>query len=146
MIVADDLPPVRHFDRRIQDARGSTFALHLQPAFVQAQKQQPRPSCEQRLVEVVRETAAYKRELRFFRTAYHAMETAREAVASVAQQLTLNYYIRPDLAGHGDSDWLRLGNELDVVLRGYVDAVNAAAQEWCVLESRQADRDTADRF
>lgn len=137
-------PPLESFDRQIEGAHGHTFALSLQPHHVQAQKMRSRPNCEQRLVELVKENSSYRRELCFFRTVYQAMDRARDGVAAIAQQLTLNYYIRPDLVGQGDAEWLRLADELGRVLQRYGEVVNAAAQEWVDLENHQTTRDRAD--
>lgn len=139
-----DLPPLEFFDHQIDDVRGCTFALNLRPQYVQAQKMWSRPNCEQRLVELVRENSSHKRELCFFRTVYQAMDRARDRVAAIAQQLTLNYYIRPDLAGQGEDEWLRLADELESILRRYAGVIDAAAQQWVDLESRQSTRDHAD--
>lgn len=75
---------------------------------------------------------------------YQATERARHGIAAVAQQLTLNYYIRPDLVGQGEGEWLRLGDELETILRSHAGVVEAAAQEWVDLEHQQSIRDRAD--
>lgn len=139
-----DPPPLESFDHQIEGVHGSTFALNLRPEYVQAQKRWSRPNCERRLVELVKENSSYKRELRFFRTIYQAMDRVHDRVAAIAQQLTLNYYIQPDQVGEGNGEWLHLAGEVEKVLRSYAGVVNAAAQEWVDLESDQAVRDRAD--
>src|SRR3954462_362483 len=73
-ILSDKPPSLQHFDKTINSSDGFTFALGLQPQMLQASKRLRRPTYEERLVEIVRETSSYKRELQFFRAVYEAME------------------------------------------------------------------------
>lgn len=91
-----------------------TFALGLQPGAIAGQKGVPRPPYEQRLVEIIRDKASLTREVRFFRTVYQAMEEMQDHIRSVVQDLTLNYYVRPNEAGDADRAWLQWADELDL--------------------------------
>lgn len=141
-ILSDGPPPLQDFDEKIRRLGSSTFALCLDPNYLQDQKKLPRPTYEQRIIEQVREIASYRRELRFFRRLYQAMEEAQEEIASVAQQSTLNYYICPACRGDGDREWLTQADDLNTTLRKYANVVQEAANEWIELAMEQSKRDT----
>ncbi|KAJ9653605.1 hypothetical protein H2198_007229 [Neophaeococcomyces mojaviensis] len=132
-VIAHQPPSVRSFDEKIESIGGTTFALELQPRTLQAQKRLPRPTYEQRLVELVRETAFYKRELRYFRTVFQAVEDMQDGVQSVMQQLILNYYLVPNAAEPAKNQFLQLADELDSLLQRYTSVVNDATQDWIDL-------------
>ncbi|KAK5093984.1 hypothetical protein LTS08_008768 [Lithohypha guttulata] len=81
-------------DLQMQRGNAPTFALSLLLGTVVRQKGLPRPTCEQRLVEIVRDKALPVREVRFFRTAYHATEEMQDHLRSVVQDRILNDYVR----------------------------------------------------
>ncbi|KAK5309169.1 hypothetical protein LTR70_010552, partial [Exophiala xenobiotica] len=70
-----------------------------------------------------------------------AMEEMRDRIRSVVQDLTLNYYVRPNDAGDADRTWLQLADELDLVLLNFAHVVELAAQDWMALEQQQQVRD-----
>jgi len=133
----DEPPSLQYFDEQIDRMRGSTFALDLRRCTLQTQQISPRPTYEQRLVEMLKQNSSYKRELRFFRAVYQAMEKTRECITSIIQDLILNYYIRPSNTGQADSQWLQLADELDNALQRYTSVVNEAAKDWVHLEQYQ---------
>ena len=135
----DEPPSLQYFDEQIDKMKGSTFALDLRRLTLQTQQTLPPPTYEQRLVEMLKQNSSYKRELRFFRAIYQAMEKTREDITSIIQELTLNYYIRPHDTGQADSQWLQLADELDNALQIYTSVVNQAANDWVHLEQYQRD-------
>ncbi|KAK5081430.1 hypothetical protein LTS08_006610 [Lithohypha guttulata] len=137
----DQPPTLQPFGVQLRQMKVTTFALGLQPGAIAGQKGVPRPPHEQRLVEIIRDKASLTREVRFFRTVYQAMEEMRDRIRSVVQDLTLNYYVRPNDAGDADRAWLQLADELDFALLDYAHMVELAAQEWMALEQQQQVRD-----
>ncbi|KAK5073344.1 hypothetical protein LTR70_010378 [Exophiala xenobiotica] len=137
----DQPPALQPFDVQLRQMHAPTFALGLQPGAIAGQKGVPRPPYEQRLVEIIRDKASLTREVRFFRTVYQAMEEMRDRIRSVVQDLTFNYYVRPNDAGDADRAWLQLADELDFALLDYAHVVELAAQEWMALEQQQQVRD-----
>ncbi|KAK5069358.1 hypothetical protein LTR51_008608 [Lithohypha guttulata] len=140
-VLSDQPPSLQPFDLQMRQMNAPTFALGFQPGAVTRQKGLPRPTYEQRLVEIVREKAALMREVRFFRTVYQATEDMQDRIRSVVQDLILNYYVRPKEVGEADGAWLELADELDFVLFDFAHVVELAAQDWMELEQQQQVRD-----
>jgi len=142
----DQSPYLQHFDHMINGIGGSTFAIDLQPHVVQAQKRLPRPTFEQRLVEMVKETSRYKRELQFFRTAYQAIEDFQDGVLSVIQQLVLNHYLCSSTTTTEERQWLHLAGELETLLQRYTHVINVATEDWIKLVQQQSKHDSSEKF
>lgn len=138
---ADRIPSLHHFDTRLKEVGASTFALELQFDALQASKRSPRPTYEQRVIELVHDHAAYRRELSFFRLTYTACDDLALKVHSVFQQLLLNYYLRPEKKGDRDEEWLRLAEDLEDSLRRYGETVGRAEYDWVRLAEQQSVRD-----
>ena len=85
----------------------------------------------------------YKREIHFFRAVYNGSEELISGIRSVVQQMILNYYLRPEVDGERDEQWLELSAELDGYLNCFQATANAAEVEWLELSSRQAERDNS---
>jgi hypothetical protein len=139
--VTDRIPSIHLFDKRLREVGASTFALELQSEALQASKRSHRPTYEQRVVELVHDRAAYRRELQFFRLTYTACDDLTLQVHSVSQQLLLNYYLRPGKKGDRDEEWLRLAEELAECLRRYGEIVGRAEYDWVRLAEQQSLRD-----
>lgn len=133
-ILCDQPPSIQDFDKYIEAAQGSTFALEYQPKVVRATKFRSRPNHEQRLVELVRENSSYRRELRFFRVVFEAMEEVQRQVSSTAQQLVLNYYLDPVKP---DDRWLNMADELNLAIHRYNTIVGRAAEDWVQVTEQQ---------
>ncbi|KAK5077422.1 hypothetical protein LTR70_010262 [Exophiala xenobiotica] len=140
-MLSDQPATLQPFDVQMQQMNAPTFVLGLQPRVLMRQKRLPRPTYEQRLVEIIRDKASLTREVRFFRTVYQAMEEMQDRIRSVGQDLTLHYYVRPNEAGDADRAWLQLADELDFALLDYAHVVELAAQDWMALEQQQQVRD-----
>lgn len=69
------------------------------------------------------------------------MDDLQDGVRAVVQDLTLNYYVRPNKVGDPDRAWLQLADDLNFLLQRYADVVDAAAQDWVELEQWQHSRD-----
>lgn len=90
----------------------------------------PRPTYEERLLEIIHENADLKRELVFLRTVRQAFEENISSLHSITQQMILNYYIRPEASGEGDLAWLDLAEELGNCTLRYADEVTRTEREW----------------
>ena len=130
----------------INRINSSTFALSLQPEVVAWHKRLPRPTYEQRLIEILREKASLTREVRFFRTVYQATEAMQYEIRAAVQDATLNYYLRPQADGEADGAWLGLAEQLDAVLLKFSDAVQIAGDEWIELEEVHQGRERHSRI
>ena len=137
----DRIPSIQLFDKRLREVGASTFALELQSEALKASKRGHRPTYEQRIVELVHEHAAYRRELQFFRLTYAACDDLTLEVHSVFQQLLLNYYLRPEMRGERDEEWLRLAESLESSLQRYGEHVARAEYDWMSLAGQQSSRD-----
>ncbi|KAK5947809.1 hypothetical protein OHC33_011179, partial [Knufia fluminis] len=140
-MLSDQPPTLQPFDVQLQQMKVSTFALGLQPRVLMRRKRLPRPTYEQRLVEIIQDKASLTREVRFFRTVYQATEEMRDRIRLAVQDLTLHYYVRPNEAGDADRAWLQLADALDFALLDYAHVVELAAQDWMALEQQQQVRD-----
>ncbi|KAK5073270.1 hypothetical protein LTR51_005912 [Lithohypha guttulata] len=145
-ILSDQPPLLQPFDLHMQQMGAPTFALGLQPWVIARQKDLPRPAYEQRLLEMVRDKASLTREVRFFRTVYHATEEMQDHLRLVVQDLILNYYVRPKEVGAADRAWLQLADELDSVLQDFVHVVELAAQNWMEREPQPPMRERGSRI
>ncbi|KAK5947714.1 hypothetical protein OHC33_011268 [Knufia fluminis] len=81
----DQPPTLQPFDVQLRQMKLTTFALGLPPGAIAGQKGVPRPPYEE----------------------------MRDRIRSVVQDLTLNYYVRSNVAGDADRAWLQLADELD---------------------------------
>lgn len=142
-ILCDQPPQIQKFDNHIEEAQGSTFALEYQPKILRASKFRPRLNHEQRLVELVRENSSYRRELRFFRVVFEAMEEMQRQVSSTAQQLVLNHYLD---TVQPDDRWLISADELNTMVQRYGAIVDYAAKDWVEVTEQQHSAQAADKI
>ncbi|KAK5080475.1 hypothetical protein LTR05_008585 [Lithohypha guttulata] len=136
-------PQIQKFDNHIEEAQGSTFALEYQPKTLRASKFRRRLNHEQRLVELVRENSSYRRELRFFRVVFEAMEEMQRQVSSTAQQLVLNHYLD---TVQPDDRWLIVADELNTMVQRYGAIVDYAAKDWVEVTEQQHSAQAANKI
>lgn len=132
---ATSVTPSRHFDETIHDLKGLTFANHLRMSTVQAAKSLPRPSYEERLIELVRENSSFKRELCFFREAYSAMDQLQADVRDLAQRLILKHCLSPNCKPDEQEEWLEAITELNEKLQFSRVRLEKACDEWVELSA-----------
>ncbi|KAK5069415.1 hypothetical protein LTR51_008665 [Lithohypha guttulata] len=137
----DRVPSPCALDVHMQQMTLPNFVLGLPPHVVARQITLSRPTYEQRLVEIIREKGSLTRELGFFRAVYQAMEAMQDALRAIVQDLTLNYYIRPNERGETDMAWLQVTDELSIALQRLATVTNGAVQDWMELEWRQQEHD-----
>lgn len=146
IVMADSkLPTLHTFDHAHMKLGCSTFATDLRSVRLNASKSKRSLSAEAITVEAVRRLNEYKREIRFFRAVHNGSEGLVTGIRSVVQQMILNYYLRPEIDGERDEQWLELSAELDINLNCYTASVNAAEADWLELSSRQAERDCSSK-
>lgn len=141
-VMADaKLPKLQSFDHAHMKMGCRTFATELRSVTFNASQSKKSLSAEASTIDVVRRLNEYKREVHFFRTAHNGSEGLVSGIRSVVQQMILNYFLRPEIDGERDEQWLELSAELDNHLNCFQASVNAAEAEWLELSSRQAERD-----
>ncbi|ETN44762.1 uncharacterized protein HMPREF1541_10432 [Cyphellophora europaea CBS 101466] len=138
-----DLPKLHTFDRAHMKMGCRTFATDLRSVRSNASQSKRSLSTEAITVDIVRRLNEYKREIHFFRAVYNGSEELISGIRSVVQQMILNYYLRPEVDGERDEQWLELSAELDGYLNCFQATANAAEVEWLELSSRQAERDNS---
>lgn len=72
------------------------MALDLLPSSVQYMKNLPRPSTEQRLVEVLRDNASLRQEIAFYRKCNDSSITMEDKLYDVSLDLMLVYHEDPE--------------------------------------------------
>ena len=98
-------------DDRVLHLGGQTFATNLRASYLKSCKNsRPPHSGEIRLLELVRENAAYRHEIQFFRAAYQAAGGLVRAVNGIDQEMILQYYLEPTRPGCRDEAWLDCGD------------------------------------
>lgn len=85
---------------------------------------------------MARTLGGYRREIQFFRTVYSATDALVLGVKSVLQQMILNYYLRPELDGEHDEQWLALSDELDRLLQDHLRTLTGAEKNWLELSAQ----------
>jgi hypothetical protein len=123
-------PQPQRLDHRMHALRGTTMALDLQPARIQRSKHATRPPPEVRLIELLRLNAAYRREIQFFRTAYYSAEAFLERVWDVCQQMILQYYLHPTVAGERDDAWLAFATKMEDAVRQHQSVLVDVEEKW----------------
>lgn len=127
-------------------AMGSnTFATDLRMDSLMRSKHSKSRSAGDNLLEMVQRLCGYRREIQFFRTVYAGSEALVLGVRSVVQQMILNYYLRPEVDGDRDEQWLELSAELERCMASYAISVSSAEDEWLELSSRQAEIDRSSK-
>jgi hypothetical protein len=140
-MVISQLPKLHTFDRAHINMGCNTFATDLHSVRLTAPNSKRSLSAEAKTIEAVRRLSEYKREIQFFRVVHNGAESLAFGVRSVVQQMILNYYLRPELDGDRDEQWLKLSTELDGYLQCYTASISLAEADWLELSSRQAARD-----
>lgn len=123
-------PQLLRSDHRISQESGTTMAIETSYDRVQMAKKRPRPTYEERLLELIRETGVLRRELNFYRSCFEPSRNLTSEVWDVANQLMLTYYWDPN----GSEDSLKRSFELaeelrDAVVR-YEKVMVEAEEEW----------------
>ena len=118
-------------DDRILRLGGQTFATNLRASYLKSCKNsRPPHSGEIRLLELVRENAAYRHEIHFFRAAYQAARGLVRAVNGIDQEMILQYYLEPTRPGCRDEAWLDFSSKLEDAVDHYQRCVADLEQEW----------------
>nr|KAK5435728.1 hypothetical protein LTR18_009730 [Exophiala xenobiotica] len=123
-----------------------TFALGMRAEGLNKSKALMRLNHEERILDMARTLGGYRREIQFFRTVHSATDALLLGVRAVIQQMILNFYLRPELDGQRDEQWLALSEELDRLLQGHVSKVGGAEKEWLELSARNMIADHSSTF
>jgi hypothetical protein len=136
----DNPPLIQNFDKTIGSFNGTTSALELQTAALQASKHVRRPTNEQCVVDLIRRISALRRELRFFRLEYEASQALVGKIYDISHQMYLHYFAHEaDAQLH--QEWFDQAQKIDQHLQDYADVVSDAEVEWIELGRRQVERD-----
>lgn len=139
------LPKLYPFDDDHISMGSNTFATDLRMDSLKRSKYGKGLNAEDNLLEMVQRLCGYRREIQFFRTVYGGSEALVLGVRSVVQQMILNYYLRPEVDGDRDEQWLELSTELEGYMTRYAASVSSAEAEWLELSSRQAEIDRSSK-
>lgn len=139
------LPKLYPFDDDHISMGSNTFATDLRMDSLQRSKHSKGRNAEENLLEMVQRLCEYRREIQFFRTVYGGSEALVLGVRSVIQQMILNYYLRPEMDGERDEQWVELSAELERCMTCYAISVSSAEAEWLELSSRQAEIDRSSK-
>lgn len=141
-----DVPPLQAIDYKHLAIGSSTSAVELRSDGLRQAKHSNAERLEQRVLGLVRGLSTYRRELQFFRAVYGSTEQLILAIRSAMQQMILNYYLRPDVNGQQDEQWLLLSDELEKQLQIHIRKVSDAEADWLNLSVWQNQVDRSDMF
>jgi hypothetical protein len=82
------------------------------------------------MVELVRENAAYRHELHFFRSTFEAADALLRQVSDVDQEMILHYYLQPRNGGRRDEAWLSFSTKLENAIEKYQNKLTKLESEW----------------
>lgn len=131
-----ELPRLWGFDHAHEAIGSDTFALGVQIQRLKLAKVSRGIDHEQQMLDMARTLSGYRRELQFFRTTYASIDLLVSGVRSVIQQMILNYYLRPEVDGERDDQWLGLSEELDGLLKAHANTSALAEQDWMKLSEQ----------
>ena len=126
-------------DDRILHLGGQTFATNLRSSYLKSCKNS-RHSGEIRLLELVRENAAYRHEIHFFRAAHQAAQGLVRAVNGIDQEMILQYYLEPTRPGCRDEAWLDFSSKLEDAVDHYQKCMANLEQDWVSFWNMQTQQ------
>ncbi|KAK6365582.1 hypothetical protein LTR64_008758 [Lithohypha guttulata] len=110
-------------ETRTESPRGQRF---VSPTPIVKQ----RPTYEQRLLELLEEVSDLKREVMFYRAIQDSTEDIIQGLHGVTQEMILNYYIRPNGQGEGDTAWLECAEKVSASTMRHAQRIKQAEVEW----------------
>ena len=88
-------PEPNNFDHRIWQSHGTTTALELTKHQLQSTKMKDPPTLKARLIELIKENGAYRRECACYRACFGPSHKLADEVQRISQQLILEICFNP---------------------------------------------------